>query len=306
MIRIALVGIGKIALDQHVPALRSSNDFELVAGVSRHHQLASAVNFTSLAELLDTGMKLDAVSICTPPQARFEIARDALRAGLHTMLEKPPAATLNEASVLRTIAGERGLALFGSWHSREAAGVAPALEWLANRRLTAAKITWKEDVRVWHPGQTWIWEAGGFGVFDPGINALSIVTRLMPNQLRLTDAELAFPANCQTPIAAELLFEGDGGVQVAMELDFLHSGPPIWDIEIETDAGVLKLEKGGAVLTIDGGKPQVLPNKEYPRLYEHFKKIITERRVCVDVEPLRLVADAFLCGRRTIVEPFVE
>jgi len=306
MIRIALVGVGKIALDQHVPALRNNIDFELVAGVSPHHQLADTVNFTSLAELLDTGLKLDAVSICTPPQARFEIARDALQAGLHTMLEKPPAATLNEVGILQTIASESGLALFASWHSREAAGVAPALKWLADRRVTAARITWKEDVRVWHPGQAWIWEAGGFGVFDPGINALSIMTRLMPKQLRLTGAELSFPSNCQAPIAADLNFECDGGARVAMELDFLHGGPPVWDIEIETDAGVLKLEKGGAVLTIDGGEPQVSPDREYPRLYEHFKKIVAERRVCVDVEPLRLVADAFLRGRRKVVEPFVE
>lgn len=306
MIRIALVGIGKIALDQHVPALRNNSDFELVAGVSRHHQLTAAVNFTSFAELLDTGLKLDAVSICTPPQARFEIARDALQAGLHTMLEKPPGATVNEVSVLQAMANERGVGLFGSWHSREAGGVAPALAWLAGRRITSARITWKEDVREWHPGQTWIWEAGGFGVFDPGINALSIITRLMPKQLRLTDAELAFPANCQTPIAADLSFAGDGGAAVTMELDFLHSGPPIWDIEIETNAGVLSLAKGGAELTIDAGEPQTSADEEYPRLYQHFRKIVAEPRVCVDVEPLRLVADAFLRGRRRIVEPFIE
>ena len=33
--KIALVGIGKIALDQHVPAIASSPDWELAATVSR-------------------------------------------------------------------------------------------------------------------------------------------------------------------------------------------------------------------------------------------------------------------------------
>jgi hypothetical protein len=42
------------------------------------------------------------------------------------------------------------------------------------------EIVWHEDVRKWHPGQQWIWEPGGFGVFDPGINALSIATRIFP------------------------------------------------------------------------------------------------------------------------------
>lgn len=34
--KIALVGIGKIALDQHVPALAASPDWDLAATVSRH------------------------------------------------------------------------------------------------------------------------------------------------------------------------------------------------------------------------------------------------------------------------------
>ena len=33
--KVALVGIGKIALDQHVPALNDSKDWELAATVSR-------------------------------------------------------------------------------------------------------------------------------------------------------------------------------------------------------------------------------------------------------------------------------
>jgi D-galactose 1-dehydrogenase len=161
-------------------------------------------------------------------------------------------------------------------------------------------------VRVWHPGQAWIWEAGGLGVFDPGINALSIITRLLPGQLLLTSAELAFPANCQTPVTADVRFTANDGVPVTMTLDFLQTGPPTWDIDIETDTGHLQLSKGGSVLRIDDGAPQETQDNEYPRLYEHFNNTVTERRVDVDVEPFRLVADAFLRGQRKIVDAFVE
>ncbi len=34
--RIAVVGIGKIARDQHIPCIGKNRNFELVAGVSRH------------------------------------------------------------------------------------------------------------------------------------------------------------------------------------------------------------------------------------------------------------------------------
>ena len=71
-------------------------------------------------------------------------------------------------------------------------------------------MPWKEDVRVWHPGQRWIWEPGGFGVFDPGINALSIVARIFPGALFVREAELSYPRNKQTPIAAELRMAESG------------------------------------------------------------------------------------------------
>ena len=45
------------------------------------------------------------------------------------------------------------------------------------------EILWHEDVHKWHPGQQWIWEPGGFGVFDPGINAFSIATKIFPGGL---------------------------------------------------------------------------------------------------------------------------
>ncbi len=44
---------------------------------------------------------LDAVAICTPPQVRHAIARDAIEAGKHVLLEKPPTATLSELEDLR-------------------------------------------------------------------------------------------------------------------------------------------------------------------------------------------------------------
>src|SRR3546814_6448955 len=60
-------------------------------------------------------------------------------------------------------------------------------------------IVWKEDVRRWHPGQQWIWEAGGFGVLDPGINALSIATRILPRHFYLRDGLPEIPANRAAP-----------------------------------------------------------------------------------------------------------
>src|SRR5690606_12896630 len=125
---------------------------------------------------------------------------------------------------------------------------------LAGWSIKRLQVSWKEDVRHWHPGQQWIWEAGGFGVFDPGVNALSIVTRIMPEPVFIKAAELGFPANKEAPVAAPLQFRSDhsaGDVQAVF--DWRQTGPQSWAIEVETEAGfALRLSQGGSCLEIDG------------------------------------------------------
>jgi D-galactose 1-dehydrogenase len=301
-IRLAIVGLGKIARDQHLPSLAASDEFELVGVASPHNSLDHVPSFKDLESLLAATQNIEAVALCTTPQVRFDIARKALERGLHVLLEKPPGATVSEVTALSRLAADRGVSLFASWHSRHAAAVEPAREWLANRKIRKLTIHWKEDVRVWHPGQAWIWKAGGLGVFDPGINALSVLTRILPYSLVLQRAELRFPANCQTPIAADLDFNGPA----RMELDFLHPGPPRWDIDVDTDSGRLSLSKGGSEMRLEDQPVQLPPGGEYPRLYAHFADLVRRKSSDVDVAPLQLVADALLCGERVEVAPFHE
>ncbi|WP_206240768.1 Gfo/Idh/MocA family protein [Novosphingobium terrae] len=306
-IRIAIVGLGKIARDQHLPAIAGNDAFTLAATVSpRGAPLEGVPNFRSLEELLESDTTIDAVALCTPPQVRYDLAALALSKGVHTFLEKPPGATLAEVAVLSDQADKAGATLFASWHSRYAAGVAPAKAWLAGREIKSAKIIWREDVRVWHPGQDWIWESDGLGVFDPGINALSIATHILPRPFFLKGATLTIPENRQAPIAADLSFTDTGGAPIHMDLDWRQTGPQSWDIIVETDEGALKLAKGGAVLTLPDGSGEVHEDEEYPGLYARFATLVQEGRSDVDIAPLRLVADAFLRGKREATEAFVE
>jgi D-galactose 1-dehydrogenase len=305
-IRVALIGLGKIARDQHLPAMAADPRFELAAIVSRHAEQPGLPSFHTLDELLASGVAFDAVALCTPPQVRHGLARRALEAGKHVMLEKPPGATLSEVEDLRQVAEAKGVTLQTTWHSRHAPAVAPARDWLAGKTITAARINWREDVRVWHPGQDWIWEPGGLGVFDPGINALSIATAVLPRPFFLIEATLHVPENRQSPIQAELSFVDTAGVPVTAEFDFLQTGPQSWDIEVETDGGALRLSHGGSKLWIDGALVHEQPEAEYPGLYARFAELIAAGASDVDVTPLRHVADAFLLGRRVTAPAFVE
>ena len=64
------------------------------------------------------------------------------------------------------------------------------------------------------------------------------------------------------------------------------------------------LSEGGAKLSVDGTLVHEQPEREYPALYERFARIIRAGQSDVDLAPLRHVADAFMLGRRKVVEAF--
>jgi D-galactose 1-dehydrogenase len=306
VIKLAIVGVGKIVRDQHLPAIAANPDFELVATASRHGMVDGVEAFKSIEEMLAARPDIEAVSLCMPPQFRYQAALAALKADKHVFLEKPPGATLSEVEDLKRLADERSLSLFASWHSRYAPAVEMAKSWLAASPLKSMTVTWKEDVRHWHPGQAWIWEPGGLGVFDPGINALSIVTHILPGPIFLTGAVLEFPENRDAPIAASLTFADAGALSVQAEFDWRQTGKQSWDIEAETQAGSMRLADGGARLFIDGALSFEAPEKEYPGLYARFAEIIRLGVSDADLAPLMHVADAFMLGKRRIVETFED
>ncbi|HEX8379894.1 MAG TPA: Gfo/Idh/MocA family oxidoreductase [Allosphingosinicella sp.] len=306
-IRIAIIGYGKIARDQHVPSIAADPRLELAAVVSPRAQANEGVPVFRSHEAMLEAMagELDAAAICTPPAVRLAIAQACFAAGLDVLVEKPPAATLGGIEEIDRLSREFGRTLFTAWHSQHAAAVPAAKAALAGRTLSALRISWHEDVRKWHPGQDWIWAPGGFGVFDPGINALSIATRILPSRLLVREALLSFPENKQTPIAARIAFEGEGGSFEA-DLDWRYTEGERWTIRVETEDGrTLELLDGGARLVLEGEPQAVAGGGEYPSLYARFAELVESRASEVDREPLRIVADAMLLGRREIVEPFL-
>ena len=301
---LGLVGYGKIARTQHLPAIAAAPGVTLAAIADpfvTHEKLPS---YRDVSTMLAAHPEITAVTLCQPPQARFAAAREAIGAGRHVFLEKPPGANLSDTEALIALARAGGVTLFAAWHSREGAAVARARDWLPGKNLRSVEIIWKEDVRVWHPGQLWITQAGGFGVFDPGINALSILTTILPTPVRVTRAALQIPANWQAPIAAQLDMETGSSVPIRAAFDFRQTGRQSWDIAVEAAEGRLLLSNGGNSLSIDGVAVFGEPEAEYSALYRNFAALVAERRSEVDIAPLRLVADAFLLGEISATEAF--
>ena len=303
-IRIAIIGFGKIAADQHVPSIMAGPRFKLAASSSRSGNGPQPV-FTDWRELIRSVEGLEAVAITTPPAPRYEIARECILKGLHCLLEKPPTTGLAEIQDLACLAEAQNVTLFTTWHAQHHPAVVAAGKALAGKRIAAMHILWHEDVHKWHPGQNWIWDPGGFGVFDPGINAFSIATKIFPGGLFVKAAELSIPANAQTPIAADIIFsspQADGPLSAS--LDWRRTGAEEWTIVVETTDGTeVRLENGGSQLLINGSPAAEGGIGEYPDIYREFLRLIDERSSMVDVAPLRLVADCLLVGSRKETEP---
>lgn len=302
-IPVAVVGVGKIARDQHLPAIAANPDFLLAAAVSRHGKVEGVPNFTDFESFLRDGPRA-AVVLCTPPDVRVEMCLAAIEAGRDLLIEKPPAATLGEIETIIAAAKAKGVTLFATWHSRFAPAVEAARDWIAKRDITSLDIVWREDVRRWHPGQAWIWQPGGFGVFDPGINALSILTHILPGSIHVQSAELEVPANAFTPIAARLTMQARGHVPLTADFDWRQEGPQTWSIFVQAGTERLELHMGGAELMIDGRRVDVGPEQEYPTIYRRFAELVSARKSDTDISPLRIVADACLKGRQVQTDAF--
>ena len=306
--KIGVIGFGKISRDQHAPAIAGSDRFELVAVSNAGGDTPPGVKvFDGYADMLKQVSELDAVSICTPPGPRRSIAADCLAAGKAVLLEKPPAGTVSEVADIGRLADKAGRTAFSTYHAQHNAAVKRAGELLAGKSLASLQVTWKEDIRRWHPGQDWILSAGGFGIFDPGINALSILTRILPEPVFLSSAELFFPANREAPIAANLQFNPGDARKGAFTgvLDWRQTGPQTWEIDVATTDGLsLKLADGGSRLEVAGAEPFTGAPDEYPDIYRDFAALLDAGTSQVDARPFQLVADAFMLAKRTQVDAF--
>ena len=300
-----MIGVGRISLRAHLPVIAEHPRFALVANADPHAEATAmgGPHYADYRMMLAQEPAIESVAICTPPGVRCRIALDAIAAGKHVLLEKPPCATLGELRLLQRAAESAGVTLMASWHSRYGLAAERAREVLANEQVAKLEMIWKENGAAAHPRQDWIWKARGFGVLEFGINGLSILTHILPAPLVVRAATLWVPNGAETPIAARIDFAG------LRDDDDWHAGmdwrSPVEtrSIDITTVAGRrLRMPTTGHRLDVDG---QVLVdegNLEYRRLYDRFADLIDRGDSDVDDAPLLVIADACLIGSRHTVD----
>ena len=114
MLKIGILGCGKIAQVRHIPEYADNPNCELVGFFnptkSRAEDMAAKYGgkaYDSAEELL-ADPEIDAVSVCAANNAHAELTIKALRAGKHVLCEKPMAISLADCEEMVKVAKEEG------------------------------------------------------------------------------------------------------------------------------------------------------------------------------------------------------
>ena len=114
MLKIGILGCGKIAQVRHIPEYSDNPNCELFAFFnptrSRAEDMAAKYGgkVYDTAEELLAAPEIDAVSVCAANYAHAELTIKALKAGKHVLCEKPMAISLADCEEMVKVAKKYG------------------------------------------------------------------------------------------------------------------------------------------------------------------------------------------------------
>lgn len=190
-IRVGLLAYGAIG-DQHNAAVNATEGLHLTAASDTNpERLAAAkvlapdiTTFTDSMQMLDSGL-IDLVVISTPPNSHYSWAKEALNRGLHVILEKPMALTVEECDELIALAASKNLLLVV----------------YQNRRFDADFVTMKKLIDEGAIGEVFSYESfvGGYSkpcsywhsmvdvsggaIFDWGSHFIDQIMAILPGEI---------------------------------------------------------------------------------------------------------------------------
>lgn len=268
MLRGAIIGLGNVARNGHVPGWLACADVEIVAAADVRSEALTALSadlpalagFESAGALLDAcGATLDFVDVCTPPAAHGAVVRIALERGLHVLCEKPLVLDAQELSMLARLAARRDRVLAAVHNWRYAPAIAEISALVGEGRIGAARrCRWEvirdrpsiaaasEGLPNWRIDPAL---SGGGILVDHGWHAVYVIAGWLPGPLRSVAARLETRRHPEWEVedtATVRLEMGDG----AAEIFLTWAGDERKNrVEIEGASGTIRVD--GRLLEIE-------------------------------------------------------
>lgn len=261
MLKIGIIGCGKIAQVRHAPEYAENPHCTITACYDFNPERAKtmaaaygAVAYESLEALLDSGV--DAVSVCSANNVHASATVAALRKGIHVLCEKPMAVTLSDCETMVAAQAETGKILMIAHNQRFARAHVAAREMIARGDL--GKIL-SFHTTFGHPGpegwtgqrNSWFFDksTAAFGAMaDLGIHKTDLIHYLLGEKIQKVSATIAtldktYPDG--TPISVDdnalCLYETESGIRGTMHVSWTFYGQEDNSTRIYGTKGILRI-----------------------------------------------------------------
>lgn len=293
-LRAGVVGLGKQALDDHIPGLHASDSAELVAicdedaEVVREQQYQHrAQGYTDFREMFKAE-ELDLVVVCVPHHIGREVIETAAEHKVHVLKEKPFATTMQEARELVDICQRAGIQLMVTLQ-RRFNPIYTSFTQLADQVGAPFVVDAQYTLHIDDPSEGWrgrTAKAGGGCIIDMGYHLVDMILWYFGLPDRVL-ADVSVGARPDRDYDAEdtalIHFAYDSGLYGSLLLS-RYIGPKTEQIRLVGSKGMVHLERGRLQRLSNSGKvieslsrEQAWPSAAACQI-DYFRRVIDGQR----------------------------
>jgi predicted dehydrogenase len=296
-LRAGVVGLGKQALEDHIPGLLASDGAELVAvcdedrEVVREQQYQHRVQgYTDFHEMFKAE-GLDLVVVCVPHHVGRDVVMTAAEHKAHILKEKPLATTIQEAQELAEICERAGIQLMVTLQ-RRFNPIYTSFSQLADQIGTPFVVDAQYTLHIDDPSDGWrgrTAKAGGGCIIDMGYHLIDMILWYfgLPDRVFADVSASARPdREYDAEDTALIHFGYDSGLYGSLLLS-RFIGPKTEQIRLVGSKGIVHLERGRIRRLSNGGevieslsREQAWPSAAACQI-DHFRRVIDGQRANV-------------------------
>ncbi|MGH3567887.1 MAG: Gfo/Idh/MocA family protein [Pseudonocardia sp.] len=263
-LRAGVIGLGKQALEDHIPGLLGSDAAELIAicdedaEIVREQQYKLRVSGYTDFEDMFTAEQLDLVIVCVPHNIGRQVIEAAVKHRVHVLKEKPFATTLSEAQDLVKLCEHAGIHLMVTLQ-RRFNPIYTSFTQLADQIGTPFMVDAAYTLHVTDPSDGWRGRtavAGGGCIIDMGYHLVDMILWYfgLPDRV-LADMSMSarLDRNYDAEDTALIHFSYDSGLYGSLLLS-RFIGPKSEQIRLVGSQGIVHLERGSIRRLTNGGQ----------------------------------------------------